>query len=89
MTQAILNFHGERRSNATHQSTTDPEALLARKGKGKEAKLRCSANALVENRNSLLIDFQVEPAGGFAERRAALAMVDECLAGRHRVTLGG
>src|SRR6201981_2906167 len=66
-----VNFHGEHRSNATHQSTTDPEALLARKGKGKEAKLCYSANALVENRNSLLIDLQVEPADGLAERRAA------------------
>ena len=84
-----VNFHGEHRSNATHQSTTDPEALLARKGKGKEAKLCYSANALVENRNSLLIDFQVEPADGFAERRAALAMANERLAGSRRTTLGG
>src|SRR6201997_833240 len=83
------NFRGERRSNATHQSTTDPEALLARKGKGKEAKLCYSANALMENRNSLLIDFQVEPADGWAERRAAVAMTDERLAGRHRITPGG
>jgi hypothetical protein len=84
-----VNFHGERRSNATHQSTTDPEALLARKGKGKEAKLCYSANALMENRNSLLIDFQVEPADGLAERRAAVAMTDERLAGSRRITLGG
>jgi transposase len=84
-----VNFHGEHRSNATHQSTTDPEALLARKGKGKEAKLCYSANALVENRNSLLIDFQVEPADGSAERRAAVAMADERLAGSRRITLGG
>src|SRR5215472_6261604 len=83
-----VNFHGERRSNATHQSTTDPEALLARKGKGKEAKLCYSANALVENRNSLLIDFQVEPADGVAERRAAVAVADERLAGSRRITLG-
>jgi transposase len=84
-----VNFHGEHRSNATHQSTTDPEALLARKGKGKEAKLCYSANALVENRNSLLIDFQVEPADGTAERRAAIAMADERLPGGRRITLGG
>jgi transposase len=84
-----VNFHGEQRANATHQSTTDPEALLARKGKGKEAKLCYSANALVENRNSLLIDFQVEPADGLAERRAAVAMADERLAGSRRITLGG
>lgn len=84
-----VNFHGEHRGNATHQSTTDPEALLARKGKGKEAKLCYSANALVENRNSLLIDFQVEPADGLAERRAAVAMADERLADSRRITLGG
>jgi len=84
-----VNFHGERRSNETHQSTTDPEALLARKGKGKEAKLCYSANALAENRNCLLIDIQVEPADGRAERRAAVAMADERLAGSSRITLGG
>ena len=83
-----VNFHGERRSNETHQSTTDPEALLARKGKGKEAKLYYSANALAENRNFLLVDFQVEPADGKAERRAAEAMADERLAGRITLTHG-
>jgi transposase len=84
-----VNFHGERRSNATHKSTTDPQALLARKGKGKEAKLCYSANALAENRHTLLIDLQVEPADGSAERRAAVAMTDERLAGTGRITLGG
>ena len=58
----LVNFQGERRSNATHQSTTDPEAKLARKGPGKEAKLCYSANALMENRNTILIDFRDEPA---------------------------
>jgi len=57
-----VNFRGERRTNATHQSTTDPEARLARKGPGKEARLCYSANALMENRNTILIDLQVEPA---------------------------
>ena len=84
-----VNFHGERRSNATHKSTTDPQALLARKGKGKEAKLCYSANALAENRNTLLIDLEVEPADGSAERRAAVAMADERLAGSGRITLSG
>ena len=84
-----VNFHGERRSNATHQSTTDPEAKLAKKGPGKEAKLCYSANALMENRHALLVDFQVEPADGYAERRAAIAMVDERLPGSRRITLGG
>jgi transposase len=84
-----VNFHGERRSNATHQSTTDPEARLAKKGAGKEAKLCYSANALMENHHALLVDLQVEPADGYAERRAALAMVDERLPGRRRITLAG
>jgi transposase len=84
-----VDFHGERRGNATHQSTTDPEAQLAKKGAGKEAKLCYSANALMENRHALLVDFQIEPADGYAERRAALAMVDERLPGGRRVTLGG
>ena len=61
-----VNFRGERRSNATHQSTTDPEAQLAKKGAGKEAKLCYSAHALTENRNTILIDFQVESADGYA-----------------------
>jgi transposase len=84
-----VNFHGERRSNATHQSTTDPEARLAKKGAGKEAQLCYSANALMENRHALLVDFQVEPADGHAERRAAIAMVDGNLPGSHRITLAG
>jgi transposase len=84
-----VNFHGERRSNETHQSTTDPEALLARKGKGKEAKLYYSGNALAENRNFLVVDFQIEPADGRAERRAAVASADERLAGSGRITVAG
>ncbi len=83
-----VNFHGERRGNETHQSTTDSETRLFRKGLGKEAKLCYSANALMENRNSILIDFQVEPADGHAERRAALAMAHERLPGSRRITLG-
>jgi hypothetical protein len=84
-----VNFRGERRANATHQSTTDPEALLAKKGPGKEARLCYLANALMENRNTILIDFQVEPADGYAERRAAIAMADERLPGRRRITMAG
>jgi transposase len=83
-----VNFHGERRSNATHQSTTDPEAQLAKKGPGKEAKLCYSANALMENRNGLLIDFAVEPADGYAERNSARAMLETALPGSRRITLG-
>jgi transposase len=84
-----VNFRGERRSNATHQSTSDPEAKLAKKGPGKEARLCYSANALMENRNTILLDFQVEPADGTAERRSAIAMVDEDLPGSRRITLAG
>jgi transposase len=83
-----VNFHGERRSNATHQSTTDPEAKLARKGAGKEAKLCYSANALMENRNGLLIEFAVEPADGYAERNSARTRLETALPGRRRITLG-
>jgi transposase len=83
-----VNFHGERRRNATHQSTTDPEAQLAKKGAGKEAKLCYSANALMENRNGLLIEFAVEPADGYAERNSARAMLETALPGSRRITLG-
>jgi transposase len=84
-----VNFRGERRSNATHQPATDPEARLAKKGAGKEAKLCYSANALMENRNTILIDFRVEPADGYAERRAAIVMLDENLPGNRRITVAG
>ena len=83
-----INFHGERRRNATHQSTTDPEAKLAKKGAGKEAKLCYSATALMENRNGLLIEFAVEPADGYAERKSARAMLETALPGSRRITLG-
>jgi transposase len=70
-----VDFHGEKRSNKTHESTTDPESRLYKKGHGQEAKLSYLANALMENRNGLLVDLRVEPADGKAERRAALAMI--------------
>lgn len=70
-----VDFHGEKRGNATHASTTDPEAKLARKGAGKEAKLCFSAHVLMENRNGLCVDFQVAEANGYAEREEALAMI--------------
>lgn len=70
-----VDFHGEKRSNKTHQSTTDPDALLAKKAKGKEAKLSFSTNVLMENRNGLVMDIRVEKADGFAERRAVLEMM--------------
>lgn len=83
-----VDFHGERRSNATHQSTTDPDARLARKGKGKEAKLSYAGHVLMENRNGLAVNAQVTLAEGRAEVEAAVAMVEE-IPGQHRVTLGG
>src|SRR5881296_327197 len=69
-----VDFHGERRSNATHTSTTDPEARLARKGPGKEAKLAYQGHVLMENRNGLVIDTGVTQATGTPERQAAVAM---------------
>lgn len=70
-----VDFHGERRTNATHQSTTDPEARLARKGQGKEARLCFSGHVLMENRHGLCVDLRVDPATGTAEREAALRML--------------
>jgi transposase len=84
-----IDFRGEKRSNATHQSTTDPEARLARKGSGKESKLSYSAHALMENRNGLLVDFRVDEANGFAERTNALRMLDDNASSERRVTVAG
>jgi transposase len=84
-----VDFHGEKRCNETHESTTDPDAKLARKGMGKEAKLSYSAHALIENRNGLLVAFQMDEADGCAERRNALEMLDENLSGQWRVTVAG
>jgi transposase len=72
-----VNFHGEKRRNDTHASTTDPEAKLARKGNSQEAKLCFSGHALMENRNGLLVDFRIAEANGTAERDVALAMLEE------------
>jgi transposase len=82
-----VDFHGETRTNATHESTTDPDAKLARKGAGKEAKLSYSAHALIENRNGLIVDLQVDLADGHAERRTALRMLEDSLPGTRRITL--
>jgi transposase len=83
-----VNFRGERRSNETHESKTDPESLLARKGEGKESKLSYAGTLLVENRNGLIMDAEVFQANGTAERDAALIMLEK-LSGTHRVTVGG
>src|SRR3954449_11599263 len=71
-----VNFRGERRSNETHASTTDPQARLYRKGEGKEAKLCFMGHALMKNRNGLIVDACVTQADGHAERIAALAMIE-------------
>ena len=83
-----VDFHGEQRSNATHQSTTDPEARLAKKGAGKEAKLSFAGHVLMENRNGIAVNGCVTLAEGRAEVKAAVAMVEE-IPGQHHVTLGG
>jgi len=84
-----VNFHGEQRSNDTHESKTDPDSRLMRKGFGKEAKLSYSAHALIENRNGLVVDLQVDLADGRAERRNALEMLDANLPGQGRITVAG
>ena len=71
-----VNFHGETRCNETHESKTDPEARLARKGGGKEAKLSYCGNVLIENRNGLVVDAELRQASGTAERDAATAMAE-------------
>ena len=71
-----VDFHGEKRRNATHESTTDPEAKLMRKGKGKEAKLVFMAHALMEHRHGLLVDLQLSEATGTAERDAVPGLLD-------------
>src|SRR5215469_5551018 len=82
-----VDFHGERRRNDTHQSSTDPEARLARKGAGKEAKLCYAGHVLMENRNGIAVNGCVTQATGQAEPQAAIAMVGE-IPGFKRVTLG-
>jgi transposase len=80
-----VDFHGERRRNATHASTTDPEARLMRKGTGREAKLSYHGHVLMENRHGLAVDGCITQATGFAERETALAMATNLPAG---ATLG-
>jgi transposase len=83
-----VDFHGERRTNATHQSTTDPEARLAKKGPGKEAKLSFLGNVLMENRHGLVVDVETVQASGTGEVEAALRMLDR-VGGDRRLTVGG
>jgi transposase len=83
-----VDFHGQTRSNQTHESTTDGDAKLARKGAGKEAKLSYSGNLLIENRNGLIVNAELLEANGRAERDAALLMLEQ-LPGDQRLTVGG
>lgn len=83
-----INFHGEKRSNETHESSTDPEARLMRKSDGQTAKLSYSLNGLTENKHGLLVALDVEKATGTAERDTAVRMLDSLGGGRKRITLG-
>ena len=82
------NFHGERRTNETHESTTDPDCRLYKKSKGSEAKLSYLGHVLMENRNGLLMRTMVTQAHGTAERDAALLMASQ-IPRNQTVTLGG
>jgi transposase len=82
-----VDFHGERRTNETHESKTDPDARLYKKGKGKEAKLCYAGHVVMENRNGLAVDGHITKATGTAEREAALEMLAN-LAADQRVTVG-
>jgi transposase len=83
------DFHNEQRSNDTHASTTDPEAKLYKKGKGKEAKLCFMGHALMENRHGLVVQADATEANGTAERKAALEMIDRQAPGAcNQLTLG-
>ena len=81
------NFRGEKRSNATHASTTDPDARIYRKGDGQSSRLCFMGHALMENRNGLVVDATLTHATGTAEREATLTMLDRRMR-RTRITLG-
>ena len=85
---AEVDFKGERRSNATHRSTTDPEALLYRKGPGMEAKLCYIGHGLMENRSGLIVDTRLTQVSGHAERLAALEMIEPYADRPRAITLG-
>lgn len=86
---AERDFHGEARSNETHESTTDPDARLYRKGDGQPSRLRYLGHALMENRHGLVVGGCLTRASGTAEREAALALVDSLPErGGRRITLG-
>jgi transposase len=80
------NFHGQRRTNATHQSTTDPDARLYKKARGREARLGYLGHVLMEHRSGLIVKSMVTPADGHGERDAAVVMVED-VHGCHRITV--
>lgn len=86
---ADVNFHGQRRTNETHVSATDPEAMLAKKARGQEARLSYAGHILMENKNGLILDLLVNAATGTAERDGAIIMLDRRRLPRKRVTLAG
>jgi hypothetical protein len=86
---AETNFRGRSRTNQTHASTTDPEALLARKSNGVAAKLSYTGHLLMEHRNALIVDMELTQATGYAERDAALEMLGRLPARKRRRTVAG
>ena len=84
-----VSFHGQRRTNQTHASTTDPEARMARKSNGTAAKLSYTGHLLMEHRNALLVDIELSEATGYAERDTALEMLGRLPATKRRRTLAG
>jgi len=82
------HFHGEQRSNETHSSTTDPEAKLAKKGKGKEAKLAYTGNVMTENRNGFVVEAELRQVSGMVERETAKDMIVRYSPGAKRITVG-
>ena len=86
---AAVDFHGQKRTNATHASTTDPEARLYRKGRGKESKLCFIGHAMTENRHGLVVETEMTQATGTAERDAAKLMINALDPGsERRITVG-
>jgi transposase len=86
---AEVSFHGERRSNDTHQSTTDPEARMARKSNATAAKLCYAGHLLMEHRNALIVDAELTEATGYAERATALEMLERLPPMTRRRTIAG
>ena len=81
-----VNFHGQRRTNDTHRSTTDPDARLYKKARGREARLGYLGHVLMEHRSGLIVKATVTPADGHGERDAGLVMIAD-VSGRHRITV--